>query len=821
MEYHAGFCKAITKYQNKTLDDSTTMLAIIKKEINTFFSSAVGYLVIGLFLVLNGLFLWVFKGQFNILDSGFADLSPFLQIAPWILLFIIPAVTMRSFSEEKKQGTLEVLLTKPIQLWQLVLGKYLGALSLILIAFVPSILYIITIHQLGNPIGNLDMGVIAGSYCALILLAAAYTAMGILSSAVTNNQIVAFLLALFLCFVVYFGIAELAQNTSLGTIGNFIEYIGMQLHYERINKGILDSRDVFYFVGSIALFCALTIIALKKGSSKQKIKPVFPTLASVCILMWISNTVYKRFDLTQDKRFTLAEATKNLVQEATTPILVDVLLDGDFPSEFRRLKSETKQLLEEFNTLNPNIQYIFTNPLKEEAIRTQTIEELQKFGLTPMEVSVQESGKTQIETVVPWAILSYNDKSVKIPLIKNTIGATSEERVLNSVQQLEYVFADGLTKLLHPKKHKIAVLKGNKQLPDANIADFVKTLQDYYFVGAFTLDSVAGNPQKTLQELQEFDMIINAKPTEAFSEKEKYVLDQYITNGGASLWLLESVHMEIDSLMNPEGATVALVQDLRIGDALFSYGVRLNPVLVNDLYSTPLVLASGQGNDTQFTPYPWFYASLTKSTGNHPIVKNIESVKFDFSNQIDTLSNDIKKTILLTSSDKSKLEGVPKEIRLDVIRQKPDMGSYTEGPQNLAVLLEGNFRSAYKNRVKPFKIDTHKDTGAPTKMIVISDGDIIKNQTRKGQPMPLGYDPAMNLQYGNKEFLLNGINYLLDDSGLIEVRGKEIDIAFLDIEKVVNNKTKWQLINILLPLLMLALFAFLFSWFRKKRYSKI
>lgn len=797
------------------------MFALIRKEINTFFSSAVGYLVIAIFLILNGLFLWVFKGQFNILDSGFADLSPFFQIAPWILLFLIPAVTMRSFAEEKKQGTLEVLISKPIKNWQLVLGKYLGSLSLILIALIPSLLYIITIYQLGNPIGNLDIGSTIGSYIALLLLAASYTAIGIFSSSITNNQIVAFLIALFLCFIFYFGFDGLANYNLLGATNTIIKQLGMQLHYERMSQGILDTRDIFYFLSSILLFVILTIIVLKKGTIKQKIKPIGITLISAIVLFLIGNSLYNRFDLTQDGRFTLSEATENLVKAAAAPVVIDVLLEGDFPSEFRRLQSETKQILEEFNAINPNIQYIFTNPLEEVAIHAQTITELQKFGLTPMEVSVQENGKTEIETIVPWAILSYQNQSIKIPLIKNTIGATSEERVNSSIQQLEYAFADGLTKLLHPKKHKIAVLKGNGQLPDIKIADFIKTLQDYYFVGAFTLDSVASNTTKTLQELQKFDMIINAKPTKAFSEKEKYVLDQFVMNGGKSLWLLESVAMEIDSLMNPEGSSVAIMQDLRLGDALFSYGVRVNPVLVNDLYSAPLVLASGQGNETQFTPYPWFYGSLTKSTSNHPIVKNIESVKFEFSNQIDTLKNSIKKTILLTSSDKSKIEGVPKEIRLEnIIRKKPDINSYNEGPQNLAVLLEGSFKSTYEDRIKPHKIEGHKDKSTTTKMIVIADGDIIKNQTRKGQPIELGFDPAMNLKYGNKEFLLNAVNYLLDDSGLIEIRSKEIKISFLNVEKVVANKALWQVINILIPLLILVIFGFLFSFIRKKKYRK-
>ncbi|MDH7444027.1 gliding motility-associated ABC transporter substrate-binding protein GldG [Aquimarina sp. 2201CG14-23] len=799
------------------------MLAVIRKEINTFFASSVGYLVIGIFLVLNGLFLWVFKGQFNILDSGFADLSPFFLIAPWILLFLIPAVTMRSIAEEKKQGTLELLLTKPITHWQLVLGKYLGSLLLICIALIPSVLYIITLYQLGNPVGNLDVGSIIGSYIALLLLCGVYTAIGTFASSITNNQIVAFLVGLFLCFLFYFGFSGLANYQLFGALGHSLEQLGIELHYERISQGILDTRDIIYFISIITLFVFLTIIVLKRFPRNKAVKFVSFTIIGCLILTLIGNTLYNRFDLTADNRFTLSESTEKLLSEAEVPISIDVLLEGDFPSEFRRLQGETKQILEEFNAINPNIQYVFTNPIEEEEFRKETLEELQRLGLTPMEVSVRESGKTEIETVVPWAIMNYQKRSVKVALVKNTIGATTEERVNNSIQQLEYVFADALKKLIHPKKHKIAVLKGNGQLPDVNIADFIKTLQEYYFVGAFTLDSVVSNPEKTLHDLQKFDLVINAKPTQAFSEKEKYVLDQFIMDGGKSLWLLESVAMEIDSLFKPkaDGAAIAFLQDLKLGDALFSYGVRINPVLVNDLYSAPLMLASGQGNDTQFTPHPWFYASLTKSNSDHPIVKNIESVKFEFSNQIDTLPNDVTKTVLLTSSNRSKLEGIPKEIRLDnIIGQKPDLSGYIKGNHNLAVLLEGNFKSVYKDRIKPFKLSNNIDSSRETKMVVIADGDVIKNGIRKGRPIELGYNPYMNIKYGNKEFLLNTVNYLLDDSGLMNVRGKEINISFLNIEKVVENKTFWQVINIIIPLLILGIFGYLFSLMRKRKYSR-
>lgn len=797
------------------------MLAVIRKEINTFFTSSVGYLVIGIFLVLNGLFLWIFKGQFNILDSGFASLSPFFLIAPWILLFLIPAVTMRSISEERKQGTLELLLTKPIKHWQLVLGKYLGSLFLIFIAFVPSLLYICTIYQLGSPIGNLDVGSITGSYIALLLLSAAYTAIGTFASTITNNQIVAFLTGLFLCFLFYFGFSGLANYQLFGTSDYTIEQIGMQLHYERISQGVLDTRDVIYFLSIIGLFIFLTIIILKQFDTKATLKFSAFAVIGIILMNSVGHSFYNRFDLTEDQRFTLSEATESLLEDVEVPISIDVLLEGDFPSEFRRLQGETKQILEEFNTINPKIQYVFTNPIEEDEFRKETLEELQRLGLTPMEVSVRESGKTEIETVVPWAIMNYQNRSVKVALVKNTMGATTEERVNNSIQQLEFIFADALKKLVHPKKHKIAVLKGNGQLPDANVADFIKTLQEYYFVGAFTLDSVASNPTKTLADLEKFDLVINAKPTQAFSEEEKYVLDQFMMNGGKSLWLVESVAMEIDSLFNPrsKGSAIAFMQDLRLGDALFSYGVRINPVLVNDLYSAPLMLASGKGNETQFTPHPWFYASLTKNTSDHPIVKNIESVKFEFSNQIDTLPNGLKKTVLLRSSERSKLEGIPTEIKLDnIIGQKPDMNSYTEGKHALAVLLEGEFKSAYKDRIKPFKLKGTKDVSKTTKMVVIADGDVIKNGIRKGRPTTLGYDPYLNLQYGNKEFLLNTVNYLLDDSGLVAVRGKEINIAFLNIEKVVENRTFWQLINMSIPVLILGIFGCIFSFIRKRKY---
>jgi len=236
------------------------MLAILKKEINSFFASPIGYLVIAIFLLLNGLFLWVFKGEFNILDNGFADLSTFFLLAPWILIFLIPAVTMRSFSDEKKQGTLELLLTKPITTLQLVLSKYFGAFLLILIALIPTLLYVYTVYQLGNPLGNLDFGSTLGSYFGLLFLVAAYTAIGVFASTISDNQIVAFIVAVFLCLFFYIGFEGIADVIS----SNTVEQLGMNAHYKSMSRGVLDTRDLIYFLSVTILFIALTKFNIKK-----------------------------------------------------------------------------------------------------------------------------------------------------------------------------------------------------------------------------------------------------------------------------------------------------------------------------------------------------------------------------------------------------------------------------------------------------------------------------------------------------------------------------------------------------------------------------
>ncbi len=544
-------------------------------------------------------------------------------------------------------------------------------------------------------------------------------------------------------------------------------------------------------------------------------------LLGIILLNVLASFYFTRIDLTQNNRYTLSKPAKDILAAAEQPLVIEVYLKGDFPSEYKRLQNETRYLLEEFSAYNSAVKFQFINPLEKGENANQVAQRFYQAGMTPEVLNVYENGKMSESMLFPWAVASYGDKEVSIKLMTKNIGDSNEEIVNSSVQSLEYAFADGFKKLLQGKNKKIAVMRGNGEYPDAYIADFIQAIKDYYYIAPFTLDSVATQAQKTLDQLNEYDLILEARPTQAYTEKEKYVLDQYLMQGGKALWLTEKVKIDKDSLFTSASNTaLAFPQSLNLEDFFFKYGLRIQPSLVNDINSAPIVLASGSGEQTQFNPYPWFYSPLALPQEKHPITNNVEAVKFDFANPMDTLKNSIKKTILLSSSKYTKIEGTPKPISLDIINEKPKPEEYRHGSQALAVLLEGEFTSVYKNRIKPFEATKNLDQGKKTKMLVISDGNVIKNEFRKNQPQPLGFDRYTGTTYGNKEFLVNATNYLLDDTGLLDLRSKKIKIAFLDNEKLQQEKLFWQLLNILAPLLLLGIFAVGFVNYRKYKYRR-
>jgi gliding-associated putative ABC transporter substrate-binding component GldG len=560
-----------------------------------------------------------------------------------------------------------------------------------------------------------------------------------------------------------------------------------------------------------------------KAFNIKSAKSLLITVAVVLLLNIISNFVFHRFDLTQDHRYTLSPTTLKILKDVQHPLSIKVYLQGELPAEFKRLQQESKQLLEEFQAYNSNIIIEFVDPLENKDESMDKVKELYQKGLTPINITVDDKGKQSQSMVFPWAIAVYNNKEVNIPLLKNIMGASTTQKVIGSVQHLEYSISDGINKISKDKQKKVAIIKGNGELEERHIAKFLMQVRESYFIGPFTLDSVAKSPEGTLKSLQNYDLAIIAKPTEAFSDEEKLVLDQFIINGGKTLWLIDQVNAEMDSLYNPSGATLAFPKDLNLNDMFFKYGVRINPDLVKDEQGSPIKLASGeQGSGTQYQDFNWKFAPQVYPISRHPIVKNLGGIKFDFANAMDTLKNGIKKTVLLQSSPYSKKIGTPVEINLSIVSEQTSPAEYlNKGNIPLAVLLEGSFHSMFENRVLPFDEKSFLPKGKESKMIVISDGDIIKNQLDKnGQPVELGYDQRSGNLYDNKDFMMNCVNYLLDDTGLINIRSKDLDLPLLDKEKVYENYTFTQFLTIGLPILILFLFGIVFTFLRKRKYSK-
>ena len=549
-------------------------------------------------------------------------------------------------------------------------------------------------------------------------------------------------------------------------------------------------------------------------------------IALVCLLAinYIAKQWHTRIDLTQDKRYTLSEVSKKTLAKIQNPIVIDVLLKGNIPTEFKKLQTETIQLLDEYAAANKNIIVNFVNPLEGEEHPESVIQELINNGYQPLQITQNEAGKSSIEYIFPWAVISDGKKSERVRLFVNKLGSTDQEQVQNSVQKLEYNFTDALYKFALDKKKKIAVLRSNGALEDIYMADFLKTVREYYFIAPFTLDSVATNPEKTLHDLEKFDLLLVPKPTKPFTDAQKQVVDQYIMNGGRALWLIDNVAVSLEDMYKTGGMTMAMPVNLNLTDMFFQYGFRINYTLVNDLYFSEIIVATGNGSQTRYMPIPWVYNPLVISGNNHLINNHLDAVRFQFANSIDTLKNGVKKTVLLASSPFSKADGTPREINLRFDPNNQNKEAYKHGNIPLAVLLEGEFNSVYKDRIRPINLKEKSDRSKPTKMLVVADGDIIKNDidSKNNIPLELGFDKWTSKYYDNKSFLQNALNYLLDDTEFLSLRNKKVQLAFLDKQKVAESVSSWQIKVFVYPLLLLILVMLSVLYFyRKKNIRKV
>jgi ABC-2 type transport system permease protein len=564
----------------------------------------------------------------------------------------------------------------------------------------------------------------------------------------------------------------------------------------------------------------------------------------VFILLIILTNVLVSFtdfslDLTADGKHSISEETIKTLEKVDDIVFIKVYLEGDFPAEFKHLQSEVLNLLSSFKTIaDDNLEFEFINPNegRNEKEKVDLYKQLVKQGLAPTDIEIKKAGSSINQIIFPGAIIYYKDKEIAINFLINSVTKNAGENINASVENLEFEFISAIYHISKTKTHRIAFLEGNGELSASEVYDITESVMqdndklsyhytiDRFNIKEFEIDSITlqADISSQVKKLTSYKAIIIAKPTIAFNMLDKFIIDQYLMNGGKILWLIDGAKASMDSLQQNK-SFIATNNDLKLSDQLFKYGIRINTNLIEDLRSTEIPIVTGYSNNIpQQSYFPWPYYPLLFSENNHPISKGLDAIKCDFASSIDTIKNNINKTILLHSSKQSRISPIPAKVSLGILENPPPLTSFNKEKLPIAVLLEGEFESVFKNRILPKNQKLNfVSQSKKTQMIVVSDGDLIRNSvSNNGDIYPLGYDRFIKYTYlGNKKFIMNSIHFLCDETGLTQLKVKEIKLRLLDKEKIKNNKTFIQLINILLPLIILLIFAFIFTKMKKKKYA--
>ncbi|MVZ66892.1 gliding motility-associated ABC transporter substrate-binding protein GldG [Sphingobacterium sp. DK4209] len=800
------------------------MYSILKKEIANYFNAYTGFLAIALFLLITGLLCWIFPDT-AILDAGYANLDSFFNLAPYVFLFLIPAICMRSIAGEKADGTYDLLLSRPISIRQLILGKFFGALVILILAILPTIIYPISLYFLANPIGNIDTGAIIGSYIGLLFLGIAFIAISIFCSSVSKNPIVAFLLAIFVCFFFYYAFDAISGFSALYAFVYEIKSFGIQEHYFNISRGVLTGADLIYFISLSAIFLLFSI-----GHLNRQYTPTKKTLTvylGVLVFAFIVNqpfitSLLGRLDFTADKRFTLSETSKNTVKEVKKHIQVTIFLDGDLPNGFSRLKNSAVELLSNLRSYsNGMLSFNVINPLEgTDKERQDFSNALIQRGLYPTNLNVKSEGGLSQKAIFPWAIVGDGENEIAVNLLQTKMGAAPEEVLNNSVQNLEYAVTSALKKLNSGETPYIAFSEGHGEPNDLELYDAMQSLMASGQVGRINLNTA------NFKSLDQLSLLVIAKPQQAFTEAEKYKIDYYVRNGGRIIWAIDPIDASLDHIRK-SGSQPLVTRQLNLDDQLFTYGVRINYDLIADLNCSQIPVTVGNiSGQPQIELAPWYFFPILVPTSQSSLVKNLDGIRTEFISTIDTVaSKNIKKEIILTSSPFSKLISPPNQIGLEMLDEQPDPTKFKSKPMPVAVMLQGKFPYLYENRQAPEGIQEKKELSSVSKeakMFVMADGDWLINQINQADqsPFPLGWDRYTQQQFANKTLLNNLVDYMLFDESLIALRAREVKLRLLDQAKVKTDKVFWQIINVAAPIILLFLFAVIQQWMRKRKYAK-
>lgn len=549
----------------------------------------------------------------------------------------------------------------------------------------------------------------------------------------------------------------------------------------------------------------------------------------------IGAQLFTRIDLTAEKRYTVSPETREMLRDLDDIVYFKVYLEGKLTPRYKRLQKATREMLDEFRIYTDKVQYDHINPSASEdpKERFNTHENLKDRGLIAAEVREDDAEGVKFQIIFPGAIVSYKGREIALQLLRPERGASEEEMVNRSIENMEYNLAYAINLLTKVDKPKIAFVEGHGEYGLKQVADVTRALQENYLVERVRLAERVNaltereeNDSGNFVVRNKYQAIVVAGADSAFSEKDKFIIDQYIMHGGKVLWLLDPVFASMDSLQFG-GATMGITNNINLDDMLFSYGVRLNTDLIMDLVALPIPVTTGEvAGQPQFDFFPWFFFPLVTPQINHPVVSNLSAVMTNFVSSLDTISiPGVEKTYLLHSSPYARRMNAPVYINLGILGFEPDERLYKEKFLPVAVLLQGQFSSLYRNRIPPTLSGAREigfaDISSPTAMIVVADADVIRNQLHysKGYPMPLGFDQYTEQTFGNKKFILNAIDYLTEGSDLITIRSRDLKLRLLDITYLKGNELKWKLINVAVPPLLVIIFGIIYMLIRKKRFT--
>ncbi len=549
-------------------------------------------------------------------------------------------------------------------------------------------------------------------------------------------------------------------------------------------------------------------------------------VAAVLLINIFASSVVIRLDLTAEKRFTLADITRDFLSEMEEPVYASIYLTGDLNAGFSRLSKSVEEKLDEFGVYSgSNLDYQFTDPNDSGDESEKAAEYLKDLGLDPVPVyEAKEDGSRSRTLVYPYVVFRSGEADIAVNLLENMPGQSGAENLNTSIEVLEYKLTDALRRLLMDEMPRIAFLEGHAEYEEIDVIDITDALSQYYQVDR-------GNPGSSAEMLQPYEALIVAGPRKAFPEAEKFAIDQYIMQGGKVLWLIDAIGTTMDSLRT-EMQTVGLPHDVNLDDQLFRYGFRINPVLVQDVQSGMIpVNVAPPGQSSRFVPMPWVFSPLLNTNNRHPITRNVNLVRGEFVSSIDTVGGGLNTvaTPLLVSSRNSRVTESPVFISLAHVEEQPARENFPLSHIPVAYLSEGKFPSAFQHRPAPPEVDfpeeQRRNESVPTRMIVVADGEIIKNDVRRRESenpriLPLGYDEVTQQTFGNKQFILNAVNYLTDEEGWMELRTRSYQLRLLDRDKVANESGYWKFLNIGLPLLFVFVIGLLVPFWRKRKFGK-